>query len=132
MPKGIQINQTFDFTGGEAVVERLHRFVAGLQWEDTQEDARHRVRNLFLDLTGVLACGSMIPVSRIIRDVAVEQFGPSATARARLLLDGREVLPGGAALAIGMSIDSIDTRAPSLRSPYARRCWRPRRLWRRR
>jgi len=99
--------QEFDFSGGEDIVDQVYRFTTGLQWEDAPQEVRERVKLLLLDLCGVLACGRDTPVSGIIRDFAAEQFG-AGTARARLPFDGREVSPAGAALATGMSIDSID------------------------
>ncbi len=98
---------TFDFTGGEAVVDRAYDFVTGLGWDDIPADVRDRAKLLLLDLVGVLASGTATPVSRVIRDFAADQFGPGGTA-AHLPLDGRAVSPAGAALATGMTIDSID------------------------
>ena len=99
--------QQFDFSGGDQVVDRVYRFTTGLQWEDAPREVRERVKLLLLDLCGVLACGSGTPLSGIIRDFAAAQFG-AGSARAWLPFDGREVSPAGAALATGMSIDSID------------------------
>lgn len=60
-----------------------------------------------LDLVGVAAAGRTTDLSRIITDHAVAHFGPGATA-VPMLFDGRPVSPAGAALAGGMTIDSID------------------------
>jgi len=102
------IYQNFDFAGGDAVIDQIYNFAMKLRWDDVPDVARQRTKNLFMDLSGVLAVGTETPVSHIIRDMAVEQFGPSATSSARLPLDGRAVSPSGAAMATGMTIDSID------------------------
>ncbi len=60
-----------------------------------------------LDLVGVAAAGRTTDLSRIVTDHAVAHFGPGATA-VPMLFDGRRVSPAGAALAGGMTIDSID------------------------
>ena len=62
-----------------------------------------------LDLAGTGAAGGATALSRIARDHAVAQFGPGAGTRgARLLFDGRVASAAGAALAGGMTIDSVD------------------------
>ncbi|MGB0504663.1 MAG: MmgE/PrpD family protein [Pikeienuella sp.] len=60
-----------------------------------------------LDLIGVAAAGSQTALSRIIRDHAAGHFGAGG-ASAPMIFDGRAVSPQGAALAGGMTIDSID------------------------
>ncbi|KPA15620.1 MmgE/PrpD family protein, partial [Candidatus Magnetomorum sp. HK-1] len=97
----------FDFDNGEAVIDRLYQFSMDLNWNDIPDNVQHRIKNLFLDLIGVLTTGRETPVSQIIQDFALAQFGASGC-KARLLLDGHEVSPSGAALATGMTIDSID------------------------
>ena len=60
-----------------------------------------------LDLLGVAAAGRITELSSIIHEHATAQFG-AGTASAPILFDGRVVSPAGAALAGGMTIDSID------------------------
>lgn len=60
-----------------------------------------------LDLIGVAAASLSTDLSRIIRDHAADQFGAGGR-KASIIFDGRVVSPAGAALAGGMSIDSID------------------------
>ena len=63
-----------------------------------------------LDLSGTAAAGTTTQLSLLIRDHAVQQFGPGpGTASARILFDGRRASPTGAALAGGMTVDSIDS-----------------------
>ncbi len=64
-------------------------------------------KRCLLDLVGVAAAGRTTELSRIIHDHAAAHFGPG-TAAAPMLFDGRLVSPAGAALAGGMTIDSID------------------------
>jgi 2-methylcitrate dehydratase PrpD len=50
-----KIFQNFDFSNGESVIDQLYRFCMGLKWHDVSENVQHHLKNLFLDLTGVLA-----------------------------------------------------------------------------
>ncbi len=63
-------------------------------------------RRCLLDLIGV-AAGSQTHLARIIADHVTSQFGAGAQA-SPILFDGRPVSPAGAALAAGMTIDSVD------------------------
>jgi len=60
-----------------------------------------------LDLLGVAAAGRTTELSTVIHDHAVKHFG-STELSTPLLFDGRNASPAGAALAAGMTIDSID------------------------
>lgn len=60
-----------------------------------------------LDLLGVAAAGLATPLSGLIRAHAQRHFGAGGPG-ARMLFDGRRVSPPGAALAGGMTIDSLD------------------------
>lgn len=82
-------------------------FALGLSYNDIPEDVRSVARRCLLDLTGVAIAGSRTPLSKIVRDHAASHFGASNLS-ASLFLDGRQVSPVGAALAGGMTIDSID------------------------
>jgi len=83
----------------------LHAFVTNTRWDDLPDAVRHQAKRCLLDLIGVAAAGTTTELSRIIRNHAVTQFGGQG---ARLLFDGRRTSPAGAALAGGMTIDSID------------------------
>lgn len=72
----------------------------------------HAARRSLLDLCGVAVAGSSTALSRTIRQHVVMQFAAAAPEvggqAARLIFDGRPVSPVGAALAGGMTIDSVD------------------------
>ncbi len=85
----------------------LPTFVHELKWSDVPEEVQAFTRRCLLDLLGVAASGTQTRLSNIIRQHASEQFG-CAGAGARMLFDGRRVSPTGAALAGGMTIDSVD------------------------
>jgi 2-methylcitrate dehydratase PrpD len=64
-------------------------------------------KRCLLDLIGVAAAGRTTALSGIIHEHAVKHFG-AGSIEAPIMFDGRRVSPGGAALAGGMTIDSID------------------------
>lgn len=82
-------------------------FLHDLTWDDLPEEVRQHARRWLLDLVGVAAGGSRTRLSQVIRDHAADHFGAGRRA-SRLLMDGRAVSPGGAALAGGMTIDALD------------------------
>ncbi|WP_343115671.1 MmgE/PrpD family protein [Ostreiculturibacter nitratireducens] len=86
---------------------KFNDFLHGLRFGDIPEPVIERTRYLLLDLIGVAAAGTTTDMSRIIRDHAAGMFGPGSR-RTRLMFDGRAVSPAGAALAGGISIDSMD------------------------
>jgi len=88
-------------------ISRIGDFVLGLAPEDIPDDAWRAAKRSLLDLVGVWAAGRTTPLSRIVHDHAAELFGPGGRPAA-LTFDGRAVSPAGAALAGGMTIDSID------------------------
>jgi 2-methylcitrate dehydratase PrpD len=88
---------------------RIHRFVVDTRYDHLPEPVRQMAERCLLDLCGTAAAGLATPLSRIIRSHAVRGFAAGEGApRARLLLDGRQASPLGAALAGGMTIDSFD------------------------
>ena len=84
-----------------------HDFIHHLQWQDIPTPTQDMACRCLLDLLGVAASGMQTDLSRIIRQHALQQFG-AGTTPARILFDGRSCSPAGAALAGGMTIDSID------------------------
>lgn len=84
-------------------IDFLHQTEAG----DLPDETLSLARRWLLDLIGVTAGGVGTDLSRIIRNHAAEHFAPGRR-RAGILLDGRDVSPLGAALAGGMTIDSLD------------------------
>lgn len=85
----------------------LTAFIHDLSFDDLPEDVQHHARRCLLDLTGVAIAGSTTDLSLIIRNHAADHFAEGSTS-ASLWLDGRCVSPVGAALANGMTIDSVD------------------------
>jgi 2-methylcitrate dehydratase PrpD len=87
----------------------LDDFIFGTTYSDLPPEVRRMAERCLLDLAGTAAAGSTTDLSRVSRDHAFRQFGAGAGQRpARLMFDGREAGPLGAALAGGMTIDSFD------------------------
>lgn len=84
---------------------QLSDFIHHLCWEDVLEAARRYARRCLLDTVGAALGGRRTSCSHIIFDFAARCFGGRG---AQLWLDGREVSPPGAALANGMTVDSLD------------------------
>jgi 2-methylcitrate dehydratase PrpD len=80
-------------------------FIHETQWKGLPEGVHRQARRCLLDTLGAGIGGSRTRLSRIIHDFAASAFGGQG---AYLWLDGREVSPPGAALANGMTIDSLD------------------------
>ena len=90
-------------------VLQLHRWLRHVTFDDLPDDVRRASQSCLLDLAGVAAAGSATELSRLAREHAVAQFAPGVgTTGARILLDGRRASAVGAALAGGMTIDSVD------------------------
>ncbi|NNC80332.1 MAG: MmgE/PrpD family protein, partial [Acidimicrobiales bacterium] len=91
-----------------------HQPTAVLNWlhdttlADMPEDVVAFGQRCLLDLLGVAAAGRTTELSSIIHDHAAKHFGAGTGPAVPMLFDGREVSPAGAALASGMTIDSID------------------------
>ncbi|MEM7095272.1 MAG: MmgE/PrpD family protein [Actinomycetota bacterium] len=83
-------------------------FVHDTQLDDLPEDVVGWARRCVLDLLGVAAAGRSTELSAIIHDHAARHFGAGEGPSASMIFDGRAVSPAGAALAGGMTIDSID------------------------
>ncbi|WP_109467428.1 MmgE/PrpD family protein [Albibacillus kandeliae] len=80
-------------------------FIHDLRWSDIPAPVRLRAEMCLLDLLGVAAAASATTrVSALIRDHAVEAFGGTVP----MLFDARTASAPGAALAAGMTIDSLD------------------------
>ena len=80
-------------------------FIHEANWSDLPKDVRRQARRCLLDTLGAGIAGSRTRLSQIAHDFAASSFGGQG---AHLWLDGREVSPPGAALANGMTIDSLD------------------------
>jgi 2-methylcitrate dehydratase PrpD len=80
-------------------------FIHRTTWADLPGGVRAQAVRCLLDTLGTAVAGRATDLSRIVHDFAAETF---AGRGARLWQDGREVSPPGAALANGMTIDSLD------------------------
>jgi 2-methylcitrate dehydratase PrpD len=80
-------------------------FIHDTGWSNLPQPVRHQAVRCLLDTLGAAVAGRQTDSSRIIYDFAAGAFAGRGS---RLWLDGRHVSPAGAALAHGMTIDSID------------------------
>ena len=81
------------------------QFIHETNWDDLPQNVRHQARRCLLDTLGAGISGRATALSRIIHDFAAATFAGEG---AHLWFDGRRVSPPGAALANGMTIDSLD------------------------
>lgn len=84
------------------------QFAANLKYDDLPEAVLSILRRSFTDTMGVAAVGSTTSLSAIARRTAPLIFGAGTAGGARMLMDGREVSPVGAAMAGAFTVDSID------------------------
>jgi 2-methylcitrate dehydratase PrpD len=84
-------------------------FVRGLQFEDLPERIASIMRRSLLDVIGVAAVGTRSTESAIVTGYVKRQWvaGPAGPG-ARILFDGANVSPPGAAMAGAFTIDSVD------------------------
>ena len=80
-------------------------FIHDTNWNDLPAHIRNQARRCLLDTLGAGISGRQTELSQIIYEFAVSVYGGAG---AHLWLDGREVSPPGAALANGITIDSLD------------------------
>jgi 2-methylcitrate dehydratase PrpD len=80
-------------------------FIHDINWDHLPDEVQSQARRCLLDTLGAAIGGRQTELSRIICDFAAAVCGGQG---AQLWLDGREVSPPGAALANGMTIDSLD------------------------
>ncbi len=83
----------------------LQNFIHKTKYKDLSPDVIHHARRYLLDTTGVGLGGRQTELSHIIFDYAEMAHGGQG---AHLWADGRELSPVGAALANGMTVDSLD------------------------
>jgi len=84
------------------------KFTAELSYEDIPDSVLGIMRRSFTDTMGVAAIGSTTELSQIARKGAVSLFGIGTAGGAKMLMDGRNVSPAGAAMAGAFTIDSVD------------------------
>ncbi|KIC18914.1 MmgE/PrpD family protein [Leisingera sp. ANG-Vp] len=87
---------------------KFDRFAAGLTYDELPEQVLRTLRRSFLDTMGVAAIGATTELSGIARRVAPMIFGAGSAGAAKMLMDGRDVSPAGAAMAGAFTIDSVD------------------------
>lgn len=80
-------------------------FIHNLTWDDIPDEVKNQARRCFIDTIGTAIGGRRTELSRIIHDFTAAAYGGND---AKLWLDGRFVSIPGAALAHGMTIDSLD------------------------
>jgi len=85
----------------------LSVFIHELRFADLPMHVIGQGQRCVLDLLGIGAVGAGTPLSRLACEHAARHFGAVGVG-ARMLFDGRRVSPVGAALAGGMTIDSLD------------------------
>ena len=83
----------------------VFEFCKNLTWEAIPNDVQYQSKRCLLDLIGVAAAGHTTPTADLINNHAAMMFGGGKSA---LFFDGRLVSPAGAAMANGMTIDSMD------------------------
>jgi len=86
-------------------MKQIVEFIHDTTFADLPAEVRHQAQVCLLDLIGALVGGRQTKLSAIIREHAALAFGGN---QATLLLDGRRCSAPGAALANGMTIDSMD------------------------
>ena len=91
--------------GGSSFMKNLFAFIHELEWNMIPGDVRHQAKRCLLDTVGSALAGTRTELSRIIYDHVCSMYKGGGC---RLWLDGRAVSPVGAALAHGMTIDSLD------------------------
>lgn len=83
-------------------------FIHDLQFSDLPDPIVDAAIRALIDTLGVAIAGSSTRLSSIIHDHATQHFGAGSNEPSNLWNDGRPVSPAGAALANGMTIDSVD------------------------
>ncbi len=84
---------------------RIIEFIHEINWPHLPTDVRGQARRCLLDTLGAAIGGRRTYLSGIVHDFVASVYKGQG---AHLWLDGREVSPPGAALANGMTIDSLD------------------------
>ena len=82
-------------------------FIHQTEYTQLPDDVLHHARRALLDLLGVAVAGTSTKLSTIIRNYALEQHAAGSLSTP-IVFDGRKCSISGAALAGGMSIDSVD------------------------
>ena len=86
----------------------FHDFAATLSYGDLPQEALRVLRRSFTDTMGVAAVASTTNMADIARRGAVALFGVGGAGGARILMNGQQVSPAGAAMAGAFTIDAVD------------------------
>jgi 2-methylcitrate dehydratase PrpD len=86
----------------------MARFAATLTYDDLPDAVLQILRRSFLDTMGVAAIGASTEMSGIVARAATALFGAGSAGGARMLMDGRELSPAGAAMAGAFTVDAVD------------------------
>lgn len=87
----------------------IYDFIHEVSYDAAPEAVQRALKLALLDLLGVAAVGTTTKLSKIICEHATLCFGAGEGSRgSRILFDGRKCSAPGAALAGGMTIDSVD------------------------
>ncbi len=86
----------------------MSAFAHNLTYNDLPEPLFRVLRRSFLDTMGVAAIGSTTELSDLARKGALAVFGAGTAGKTRILMDGRQLSPAGAAMAGAFMVDSID------------------------
>ncbi len=89
-------------------VSKVLNFIQNTTFEDLPRNVVDYAQDCLFDTLGIAAAASKTNLSLIIKNHAARNFGAGDSERSTLLFDGRTTSPVGAALAGGMSIDSLD------------------------
>jgi len=81
------------------------RFIQESTWEALPTEVQHQSKRCLLDALGALIGGTAVPVSKLMTQVAREQFGGDG---ATILVDGSRTSLIGAALANGFAANALD------------------------
>lgn len=89
----------------DQMMSTVPAFVRNFRLADAPDAVVHQAKRCLLDLTGVAAAGSRLPVGAIARRIAAAQFGGT---EARFLFAGGSASASGAALVNASVIDGFD------------------------
>ena len=86
----------------------FHTFAADLTFDDLPADALRVLRRSFTDTMGVAAVASTTRMAEIARRGATALFGVGGAGGSRILMQGQQVSPAGAAMAGAFTVDAVD------------------------
>ncbi len=89
----------------ETPTDAVLRFIQETTWDALPPEVQHQSKRCLLDALGALIAGTAAPVSKLMTQVAHEQFGGDG---ATILVDGSRTSLIGAALANGFAANALD------------------------